>query len=147
MGCPNCGKGWFNTLCNKCAGKGDALTTARKIALAVSVFDGITPIIRGLEIIANDPPVGLNTWTFFLDYDLAIQRGWSLAHIQDLLEKHSIHTYGALVSPLAGAHFGVRLNQAAWAEHILNKYEVPIKEISQGAPHPAPHLVTGRGKR
>lgn len=136
MGCPGCGKGWFNTLCNKCAGKKppSALTTARKIVQVVSILDWITPVAKGIEIIANDPPVGLNTWTFYLEYDVALKRGWTLPYVQGLLEKHGVQTYGAMVSPWNDAQFGVKIGQAKWAEYILNKHEIPIKEISQGAP-------------
>ena len=117
MGCPNCGRGWWNALCKTCAGEaqsGGALTTARKIALAVSIFDCTTPTVKGLQIVANDPTIGLDTWTFFLDYDLAIKRGWSLAHIQDLLEKHGVQylwrsVQSVLRRPFRGTHRPGRL--------------------------------------
>ncbi len=105
----------------------------RKLFEVLSIFDWITPTVALIEDVAEGGPFNPDAWTFFVPYDRAIGRGWSAAHIENLLTQHGIKTWGGLV------HFGeyffkVNLEQAAWAEYILANHGIPLQKKSQGAP-------------
>lgn len=105
----------------------------RKLFEVLSIFDWITPTVAMIEDVAEGGPFNLDAWTFYVPYDRAISKGWSATHIEDLLTRHGIKTWGGLV------HFGeyffkVKLEQAAWAEYILANHGIPIQKKSQGAP-------------
>jgi hypothetical protein len=105
----------------------------RKLFEALSIFDWLTPTIALLEDIAEGGPFSSDVWTFYIPNDKAIGAGWSAAHIENLLGQYGIRTWGGLVH-LGEYFFKVKLNQAAWAEHVLDKHGVPINRKARGAP-------------
>ena len=107
----------------------------RQLFEFLSIFDWVTPVAAILEDLEHGGPFDMDKWTFYIPHDAAIGKGWSGADVLNLMQENGIATWGSLL------HFGeffftVPLEQAAWAEYILNKYSVPICPKSQGAPRP-----------
>lgn len=109
----------------------------RKLFEALSLFDWITPTIAMIEDIAEGGPLNLDAWCFFIPNDEAIRKGWSGAHIEELMKHRGIRTWSRLVN-FGEYSFIVSLEQAAYAEYVLTMYGIPIKPRSQGAPRPKP---------
>jgi hypothetical protein len=105
----------------------------RKLFEILSLIDWITPAVSFLEDVAEGGPLNLSAWTFFIPYDKAVRKGWSQAHIEELLSHYGIKTWGGLVN-FGHFSFSVKLEQAAWAEYILARNLIPIHERSVGAP-------------
>ena len=112
----------------------------RKLFEILSLLDWITPTVAFFEDVAHGGPVNLNAWTFFIPYDKAIRKGWSQAHIEALLSHYGVKTWGGLVN-FGQFSFSVTLEQAAWAEYILTRNQIPIHKRSVGAPR-----GTGKGQ-
>ena len=106
----------------------------RKLFEILSLLDSITPVVSFLEDVAEGGPLNLNAWTFFIPYDKAVSKGWSHAHIEELLSRHGVKTWGGLVS-FGLLCFSVKLEQAAWAEYVLTSNQIPVDERSLGAAH------------
>ena len=105
----------------------------RQLCEFLAIFDWLTPTVALLEDVAEGGPFNPNVWTFYIPNDKAIGAGWSAGYIEDLLTRHGIKTWGGLVH-LGEYFFKVNLEQAAWAEYILNNHGVPICPKSQGTP-------------
>lgn len=102
----------------------------------LSIFDWLTPTIGFFEDIINDPtPLQSNSWTFFIPYDQSLESGWNAFGVQNLLKQHGVKTWG---SQITGGEFflSVKLEQAQWAEYLLQQHNVPLSPLSQGAPPP-----------
>lgn len=100
----------------------------------LSIFDWLTPAIGFLEDIVNDPTLfQSNSWTFFIPYDQSLESGWNALGVENLMKQHGVKTWG---SQITGGEFffSVKLEQAQWAEYLLNQYSVPLSPLSQGAP-------------
>ncbi len=100
---------------------------------ALSIFDWLTPLFKMGQLIKNDPPLGLNSWAFFISNGKAIHKGWSKDHIKQLLKQNNIQVYSDIVT-FGEIILNVPISQAAQAEIILNRYGIPIHPRSQGAP-------------
>ena len=105
----------------------------RKLLEFISLFDWITPAVSFLHDAAEGRPLNLNAWTFYVPYDEAIRKGWSSDYIAALLGRYGVRSWGHRVY-FGELFFRVKLEQAAWAEYLLNGYSVPIQKKSQGAP-------------
>ena len=104
----------------------------------LSIFDWITPSIGFLEDAINDPTLlQSNSWTFFIPYDESINNGWNAVTIEELLHQHGVKHWGSQITN-GEFFFSVKLEQAQWAEYVLNQYGIPLAELSQGAPRPKP---------
>jgi hypothetical protein len=106
----------------------------RKVFEFLTLFDWITPAIGVFESLANDP-LQMNTWTFFIPYDEALDAGWNANGIRRLMGKHGISYWGEQFAyPNGVFFFKVRLEQAQWAEYLLLRYGVPLHKRFKGAP-------------
>lgn len=104
----------------------------------LTIFDWITPSFGFVEDFINDPTLlRSNSWTFFIPYDQAVNTGWNADAIESLMEQHGIHHWGGQYTyPNNEFFFSVKLEQAQWAEYLLLRFGVPIKEKYLGAPRP-----------
>jgi hypothetical protein len=105
----------------------------RRLFEILSLIDWITPVAAFVEDVAEGGPLDLDAWTFFIPYDRAVSKGWSEAHIEELLSHFGVRTWGGLVN-FGVFSFSVKLEQAAWAEYVLTSNQIPIHERSIGAP-------------
>jgi hypothetical protein len=102
----------------------------------LSIFDWLTPTIGFLEDIINDPTLfQSNSWTFFIPYDQSLESGWNANGIENLMKQHGVKTWGGQITG-GEFFFSVKLEQAQWAEYLLNQNSVPLSPLSQGAPRP-----------
>lgn len=106
----------------------------REVFEFLSIFDWITPTIGFVQDIVNDPtPLQSNSWTFFVPYNQALGNGWNPANIERMLKQHGIKTWGGQLTN-GEYFFSVKLNQAQWAEYLLQRNGIPLTELSMGAP-------------
>ena len=105
----------------------------RRLFEILSLIDWISPVAAFIQDVAEGGPLNLNAWTFFIPYDRAVSKGWSEAHIEELLSHFGVRTWGGLVN-FGEFSFSVKLEQAAWAEYILTSHQIPVHERSLGAP-------------
>lgn len=95
-----------------------------------SIADWITPAKGFVEDVINDPtPLQSNSWTFFIPYR---ESNLSASQIESLMRKHGIKTWGGQITG-GEFFFSVKLEQAQWAEYLLNTKSVPVNSRS-GAP-------------
>jgi hypothetical protein len=100
----------------------------------LSTFDWLTPAIGFLEDIINDPTLfQSNSWTFFIPYDQSLESGWNAFGVENLMKRYGIKTWGGQITG-GEFFFSVKLEQAQWAEYLLNENGVPLSPLSQGTP-------------
>lgn len=107
----------------------------RRLVELLTVFDWVTPAVGLVQDIVNDPtPLQSNSWTFFIPYDEALQRGWNARQIEKIiLKKNGVKFWGAQITN--GTYFfSVKLDNAAWTEGLLSMAGVPMQSRSRGAP-------------
>jgi hypothetical protein len=79
-------------------------------------FDWLSPVIAGIQTVANRP-----TYTFRVPQGY----GWSSLAIERLLREHGVRTWGRMIFNRT-IMFTVRLSQARWAQHLLEREGIPI---------------------
>ena len=106
---------------------GDLIDTGLEIGAS---FDWISPLASILGDILNGP-----SHTFLIPYDSSPLSG---REVQLMLGKRGVKTWGLMV--VSGTLMvSVRLNQARWAQHLLEQAGVPIENpvpTQQGARRP-----------
>lgn len=97
-----------------------------------TIFDWISPILAGVQDIANGP-----SHTFFIPEDCH----WSGREIASLLRSHGVKTWGHMTVNRTRM-ITMRLAQARWAQYLLEREGIPIEygvidERIARAPRPA----------
>lgn len=92
----------------------------------LSVFDWITPLVGFAQDIKNDPTLmQTNSWTFFIPYKQALNRGWNPNRIECLLNKKGIKTWGGQITS-GEFFFSVELENAPVSEVLLLANNIPL---------------------
>lgn len=108
----------------------------REVFEFLSIFDWITPTIGFVQDLVNDPtPLQSNSWTFFVPYNESLGCGWNAANIERMLNQSGVKTWGGQLTN-GEYFFSVNLNQAQWAEYLLQRNGIPLTDLSMGAPRP-----------
>lgn len=81
-----------------------------------TVFDWISPLIAEVQDHLNGP-----VHTFLIPEGC----GWSGCAIEDLLRRHGVKTWGLMIVDRM-IMITVRLAQARWAQHLLERERIPI---------------------
>jgi hypothetical protein len=64
-----------------------------------------------------------------------LESGWNAFSVEKLMKQYGVKTWGGQITG-GEFFFSVKLEQAQWAEYLLNRHNVPILPLSQGAPRP-----------
>lgn len=83
----------------------------------IASFDLISPVMAMIQNVANGP-----SHTFLIPENC----GWSGRKIEHLLRSHSVKTWGLMIINRL-LRITVRLEQAHWAQYLLEREGIPIE--------------------
>jgi len=101
---------------------------AYRVFAALAAVDVISPILSVVGNALNGP-----SYNFLVPYDC----GWSGREVISLLKRHGIKSWGHMVVSNT-LMLSVRLDQAEWTQHVLDRSGIPVENRACAPSTPAP---------